>query len=396
MVLVITLVQRYVLSKTGTSDAFRVDDQASDTTPFVIDDSGNVGIGTNAPEVELDLMTGTINAAQICDEDNANCLDLSGGAAAQELDDLSDVITDWPNGGLYIGQGAGAAGPTGLENTIIGIDAGAATVAGTDNVFIGARAGNANVGGSFSVMIGEDAGRNATGDSNTLIGANITGAMTGGLNTYVGRQAGNGTTSGQSNIAMGAFTGDANLDGSYNIYLGESAATNITTGSWNTIVGQNAAQTLTSGSGNILLGQGVDVPAAATSNHINIGNTIYGNRSTGSVGIGTTAPGFPLHIESNSTITQIRTRSGAAGSPASITLGRTSNDLQFGAAASGSNFSNIAAGGDAVVKAITDDLILVSNNGDIKFSTGAADSLKFIVDNSGNVGVGTQTPTSKT
>ncbi len=47
-----------------------------------ITDDGNIGIGTTSPAVELDVNTGTINAASICDENNANCLDLSSGAGS--------------------------------------------------------------------------------------------------------------------------------------------------------------------------------------------------------------------------------------------------------------------------------------------------------------------------
>ncbi len=43
-------------------------------------EDGKVGIGTSTPAVELDVGTGSINAAEICDENNANCLDLSAGA----------------------------------------------------------------------------------------------------------------------------------------------------------------------------------------------------------------------------------------------------------------------------------------------------------------------------
>ena len=35
--------------------AFRVDDEAGDTTPFIIDENGNVGIGTTPPGTRLDL-----------------------------------------------------------------------------------------------------------------------------------------------------------------------------------------------------------------------------------------------------------------------------------------------------------------------------------------------------
>ncbi|MBN2483058.1 MAG: hypothetical protein JXD21_02490, partial [Candidatus Omnitrophica bacterium] len=38
-----------LVENTGTGDSFRVNDAAGDTTPFVIDDAGNVGIGTTDP-----------------------------------------------------------------------------------------------------------------------------------------------------------------------------------------------------------------------------------------------------------------------------------------------------------------------------------------------------------
>lgn len=44
---------KFHVIQTGAADAFRVDDQASDTTPFVVDQAGNVGIGTSAPIEEL-------------------------------------------------------------------------------------------------------------------------------------------------------------------------------------------------------------------------------------------------------------------------------------------------------------------------------------------------------
>jgi hypothetical protein len=41
------------VENTGTGDSFRVDDVASDTTPFIIDDAGFVGIGTDTPATSL-------------------------------------------------------------------------------------------------------------------------------------------------------------------------------------------------------------------------------------------------------------------------------------------------------------------------------------------------------
>lgn len=43
------------ISNTGTGNSFLVNDAASDTTPFVIDAAGNVGIGTTAPSYLLDI-----------------------------------------------------------------------------------------------------------------------------------------------------------------------------------------------------------------------------------------------------------------------------------------------------------------------------------------------------
>ncbi len=60
---------------------FQVTPSGSTTlsTAMTIKESGNVGIGTTNPAVALDVNTGSINAAEICDENNANCLDLSAG-----------------------------------------------------------------------------------------------------------------------------------------------------------------------------------------------------------------------------------------------------------------------------------------------------------------------------
>ena len=66
----------------------------------LIDEAGNVGIGTSDPDVELDVNTGTINAASICDESNANCIDLSAGVAAKSVRRLASA----PGGGLVTGD----------------------------------------------------------------------------------------------------------------------------------------------------------------------------------------------------------------------------------------------------------------------------------------------------
>lgn len=44
-----------LIENTGTGDSLRVNDSASDTTPFVIDDTGLVGIGTPIPDTQLHI-----------------------------------------------------------------------------------------------------------------------------------------------------------------------------------------------------------------------------------------------------------------------------------------------------------------------------------------------------
>ena len=43
-----------------------------------------IGIGTPTPEVALDVNTGVINASEICDENNANCIDSSAGVGGAD------------------------------------------------------------------------------------------------------------------------------------------------------------------------------------------------------------------------------------------------------------------------------------------------------------------------
>ena len=58
------------ITNTGTGDSFRVNDDTADTTPFLIDASGNVGIGTSTPSEKFEvsgnaLFSGFVNATSL-------------------------------------------------------------------------------------------------------------------------------------------------------------------------------------------------------------------------------------------------------------------------------------------------------------------------------------------
>lgn len=49
------------ITNTGTGNSFRVEDASGDTTPFVIDSAGNVGMGTATPAARLHITDGNAN-----------------------------------------------------------------------------------------------------------------------------------------------------------------------------------------------------------------------------------------------------------------------------------------------------------------------------------------------
>ena len=65
------------LTNTTAGNSFRVNDQSSDTSPFVVDASGNVGIGTTSPVYKLDIV-GTLKASGATTISNSLTVNNSG------------------------------------------------------------------------------------------------------------------------------------------------------------------------------------------------------------------------------------------------------------------------------------------------------------------------------
>ncbi|MEW5847149.1 MAG: hypothetical protein AB1777_12910, partial [Bacteroidota bacterium] len=228
-----------------------------------IANSGNVGIGTTSPSKKLDVIGDGIN-----------------------LENTSSNATGiiWKNGISFL-HNYSATGHDGY-NTFLGLNAGNFTMTGVEtydasyNTAVGTYALNSNTDGNSNTALGAEALRyNTNGYSNTALG-------------YIALK---NTTSGYRNTAVGSYALLNNIVGSNNIALGRSAGLN-STGSNNVFLGAYAGDNLTAGDNNIIIGANLDFASSNASNQLNIGGVIFGNLSSGNIGIGTTSPGAKLAV----------------------------------------------------------------------------------------------------
>jgi hypothetical protein len=241
------------------------------------------------------------------------------------------------------------------------------------------------------VLIGTSAGQNiTTGSANVIVG--VAGGLltTGGSNALFGDLAGYGLTTGYTNTMLG----------------GDGPGRFLTTGYRNTIVGGGAGRFLyngttqfTTGADNTIIGANIRMLTASDTNSVVIGydarglgsNTVaIGNTSTvltsipyGSLGVGTISPTSKLDVNNTT----------AASSSGQDTL-RIGGSIDFANAGSGPKLTFYRQDNNvnlASVRAYTFGSLLTG----LAFDTGYnALTTKMVIDNSGNVGIGTSTPTS--
>lgn len=190
------------------------------------------------------------------------------------------------------------------NNTFVGLDAGRSNPTGHNNTFIGGLAGERTSTGYYNTFVGFNAGRyNTTGRENTFIGG-LAGekTSTGYANTFVGLNAGRYNTTGYRNAFFGIGAGFVNTTGYYNTFIGNYAGTHNDIGHANTYVGYFAGPFNNYGSGNVFIGYMAGYSQTG-SNKLIIANgpddantLIYGEFDSREVGIGTTSPGYELHV----------------------------------------------------------------------------------------------------
>gem|GEM_PF-3257421 len=251
------------LTNTGSAVSFRVNDTASDSTPFIIDESGNVGIGQTAASFPLDV---------------AGIVGINGSQVAYLPNQSSSSFS----GTLVLGNGGGAL------SHVSGSD-------GQNNLFVGMRAGEANTTGYHNTFLGQFSGLSTT---------------RGYGNTYVGRAAGASTLTGNSNTIVGEQAAFLNSTGSNNTVLGVGSNFNNQSGANNVIIGYQAGYggVVHSKTGNVLIGYKAGYSELGN-NKLYIENSnsaqplIYGDFGSdiltvhGHLGIGTTNPSFGLQVE---------------------------------------------------------------------------------------------------
>jgi hypothetical protein len=159
------------------------------------------------------------------------------------------------------------------------------SAAGAQNIFVGLGAGANNTGGWLTFM-GASAGFNNQGNDNV----------------FVGRRAGYSNTTGGSNTFLGQAAGYDNIDGNENTFLGSAAGYKNTTGSGNTCLGRHAGYFNSVGDSNVFIGYKAGYHETG-SNNLYIANgpdtsdvLIYGDFSTGNIGIGTVSPAQKLDV----------------------------------------------------------------------------------------------------
>jgi hypothetical protein len=306
---------------------------AADGSPVnavYVDNDGKVGIGKTAPNEQLEI---TGNFRMPSTTGSTGIIKVGGDR----------FIHNYGVENTFIGRNAGNLTMAGYANTAIGCEALLSNTNGTCDSAIGYRALNSNTTGygnsamgSFALNKNTEGGgnsamgdgalhNNTTGSSNSAMGS---GALyyntTGYDNSAMGSSALSSNTTGNYNSAMGGVALYYNTTGSHNSATGYEALFHNTTGNYNTAVGSGAnywnedgsrntiigyeagyGESYTDESGNVFIGYRAGYNETG-SNKLYIANSdtdpplIYGDFSTGRIGIGTKNTSSKLNIVSSS------------------------------------------------------------------------------------------------
>lgn len=288
-----------VLTNIGTNTHAQIDTHIASNTGTNTGDQTSV-TGNSGSTDALKSATTTIDvvsaiaptAGQVLTATSGTAATWQTSGAASALDDLSDAIYDGAaNSSMFIGAGAGTS-DDGTSNQNVGIGGNSLNLVttGTKNVGLGEGALGYLVSGSHNMAIGFGCFGVTTASANTGLGSAAGSAIsTGAHNTAMGFSALSNLTTGSYNVGVGSYAlfGAGASTAARNVGIGYQTGFALTTAVNNVLVGYQTGNALTTGSGNILIGYDLAASSVTVSNELNIGNTLYGDTSTGNIGVGT-------------------------------------------------------------------------------------------------------------
>lgn len=288
----------------------------------------------------------------------------------------------------FVGGGAGGDNQSASRNTVFGYAAMSHNETGERNTYVGFFAG-LNLKGSYNVALGSSAAQGLTGgdqDYNIAIGSGALGKIfQSDYNIAIGDSALHYLTEANNNIAIGKFAGRGEINaypypnvmtGTQNIFIGNKAGFIFSSGERNVVLGAHAGKDINEGSRNILLGDSVQLQFPGQSDFMNLGNSIFAQRDEGQVGIGVDEPIQSLHIGDLGASDGLRLEGSANTNQVRIYL--DNNDI------GGREYVIQSTGGIAGVgqgKFAIRDVFAFSN--------------RFVLDEFGRVGIGTENPISQ-
>jgi len=136
------------ITQTGTGNAFVVeDDTTTDTSPFVINSSGNVGIGTTSPDTLLEILSN-------------NGSTVNGILRFRDTDTVVTSLTEQFIGKIEFFSQETSGGNTGVKSYIAGIQDASAN----SSIVFATTGGTGTLTGSATTIIGERMRINSTGN----------------------------------------------------------------------------------------------------------------------------------------------------------------------------------------------------------------------------------------
>jgi hypothetical protein len=265
---------------TADTNTLQIRDSSNNTT-FIVNDTGNVGIGTSSPSARLDVSGLT----------RTTTLQITSGATAGYVLTATDSLGNsrWQistGGETFTGGTVTGFTYNNTNRLTISRDQGKSDL----NVFINTMSG-LTVNGNL-IVSAKTTTLNLTSVNDALINDITVGKGNSSVstNTAVGFNALSKNTIGDKNVALGYGTLSANTVGYSNVSVGVNSLKSNIGGTYNIAIGENALLASTGASTNIAIGwdsmatSNID---ADNSHSIGIGvKSLYKNIGTNNIGIG--------------------------------------------------------------------------------------------------------------